>query len=410
MQKEIHLKYGSEVTKYPFPEQSDSFNILEPNFEIQHATFIDSLDKLLPTDSISYKDVAVVISDKTRLCGYDRYLPWLLEALDKKNAKKENITFYIAYGTHPKQTEEESFTSYGDTYLKYRFVHHDCTDQMVFSNLGTTSRGTSIKIRKDILNSSLIITYGAISHHYFAGYGGGRKLLFPGLAAKDSIYYNHSLFLDFDKQILSPGCQAGKLEGNPVAEDLKEIDAKMPGKISIHGILDSKGQVCKFMFGNSYEDFLAACDEHNGYYSSGIDESFDLVVASAGGYPKDINFIQSHKSMHNASLFVKDNGTLILLAECRDGIGNDSFLPLFETCGWSKLFESLKLNYAGNGGTAIATLSKTSRISVKMVTSLSAKDCSLMGAEKVEHQQAREIISGYDGKSAFIANASMLIK
>ncbi len=410
MQKEIHLKYGSEVTKYPFPVHSESFNIIEPKFEIQQDAFTASIEKILPAESRKYRNVAVVVSDKTRLCGYERYLPWLMEILEKKKVPKENITFYIAYGTHPKQSEYECLTSYGDTYAKCRFVHHNCKDEMVFSNLGKTTRGTEIKIRKDILSSSLIITYGAISHHYFAGYGGGRKLLFPGLAAKDSIYHNHRLFLDFDKQILSPGCQAGRLDGNPVAEDLKEIDAKMPEKISIHGILDSKGRVCKFMYGNSYDDFLLACNEHNGYYSSGIDESFGLVVASAGGYPKDINFIQSHKSMHNASQFVKDNGILILLAECRDGIGNSAFLPLFKTGGWSKLFESLKLNYAGNGGTALATLSKTSRIKVKMVTNLSAKECSVMGVEKIEHEHARKLISHYNGKAAFIANASMLIK
>lgn len=407
---QIYLKYGSEVIAYPFPENSENYTIIEPQYAIDRDGFYDYFQQLLATSNHNYSNVGIVISDKTRLCGYDKYLPWLLDILHKNQVKKENITFFIAYGTHPKQTEKESIASYGETYGNYRFVHHDSNEEAVFASLGITTRGTEIKIRKDVLNCSLLITYGAISHHYFAGYGGGRKLLFPGLAATDSIYHNHSLFLDFYNKILAPGCQPGNLDGNPVAEDLKEIDEKLPARLSLHGILDSKGKVCKFMFGTTYDDFLAACKEHNGYYSSGINENFGMVVASAGGFPKDINFIQSHKSMHNAARFVKDDGLLVLLAECRDGIGNDSFLPLFSKGEWDAIFESLKTRYAGNGGTALATLSKTSRIKIKMVTSLPAEDCELMGAEKVNHQEAHQLIHEFRGKKAFISNASMLIK
>lgn len=407
---EIYLRYGSEVVAYPFPENSENYTIIEPQYAIDREGFYESFQQLLTTANPDYSNVGIVISDKTRLCGYDQYLPWLLDVLHKNQVKKENITFFIAYGTHPKQTEKESIDSYGETYGNYRFVHHDSNADAIFTSLGVTSRGTEIKVRKDVLDCSFLITYGAISHHYFAGYGGGRKLLFPGLAATGSIYHNHSLFLDFEKKILAPGCQPGNLDGNPVAEDLKEIDENLPRRLSLHGILDSKGKVCKFMFGTTYEDFLAACNEHNGYYSSGIEETFDMVVASAGGYPKDINFIQSHKSMHNAARFVKDDGILILLAECRDGIGNDSFLPLFRKGGWDAIFESLRINYAGNGGTALATLSKTSRIKISMVTSLPAEECALMGAEKVDHIAAHQLINGFKGRKAFISNASMLIK
>lgn len=405
----IQLKYGNNVMPFSFPENSVHFSIKEPQFNIDEDQFYDSINNYLKASGRSFDSVAIVVSDKTRLCGYDRYLPWLLKGLQNNKIKKESIAVYIAYGTHPRQSDDECTSSYGEVYNQYRFIHHDCKDD-VFTILGKTSKGTEIKMRKDVLDRSLIITYGAISHHYFAGFGGGRKLLFPGLAEKKAIYQNHSLFLDFENRTLHPGCQPGKLEGNPIAEDLKEVDVRLPERLSIHGILDSTGRVCKFMFGTSYSDFEIACQEHHSYYRSGNTAKFDLVVASAGGYPKDINYIQSHKAMHNAAMFVRDGGTLVLLAECRDGIGNDSFLSLFKEGGWDYIFDKLKVNYAGNGGTALATLAKTSRINIKMVTELSFEDCQLMGIEKMSYEEANQLISDLKGTRAFLSNASMLVR
>lgn len=304
------LRYGKASIELNIPDDADLPGISEPPFTIEKKEFQKDLLRFMPEENEGYKNIGIVISDKTRLCGYPEYLPWLTEVLYHKGAKKENITFYVAYGTHPKQSEEESLNSYGDTYKSFRFVHHNCFDEDALMELGVTARGTPVKIRNDVLNSSLIITFGAISHHYFAGFGGGRKLLFPGLADRRAIYKNHSLFLDRNTRRLSEGCQPGHLDGNPIAEDLKAIDELMPPKISIHGILNSKGKVSELLIGDRYEDFELACKKHNSYYRSGSEKQYDLVIASSGGYPKDINFIQGHKSVHHAAAFVKDGGNL----------------------------------------------------------------------------------------------------
>jgi len=357
-----------------------------------------------------YSNTGIVISDKTRLCDYPLYLPWLIEVLESEGASPENITFYIAYGTHPRQKEEESISSYGETFHRYRFIHHDCHEQATFRNLGTTSRGTSIKVRKDILNSSLIITFGAISHHYFAGFGGGRKLLFPGLAEIKAISHTHSLFLNFHNKKLEEGCQPGKLDGNPVAEDLKEIDDFLPERISIHGILNSKGKVCQLLFGKKYDDFESACRIHDSYFRSKSNGQFDMVIASSGGYPKDINFIQAHKSVHHSAAFVKDGGILIILAECSDGIGTDTFLPLFRENNWNQMFDLLSVKYEGNGGTALAMKAKSNRIGIYMMTELNEETCNLMGAKKTDIEQISGLLANHKGTLAVIDNASMLIR
>lgn len=331
----------------------------------------------------------------------------MTQTLTDLEVKRADVTFYIAYGTHPKQTEKESLNTYGLTYKNYNFVHHDCNKKELFKNLGNTERGTPVLVRRDILESSLIITFGAISHHYFAGYGGGRKLMFPGLGEKNAIYHNHSLFLNKQKNILEPKCQTGRLKENPVAEDLKEIDQASPHKISIYGIPNSRGEICEIYFGETYRDFTNICKIYDKYFKSNIQEKFDLVIASTGGYPKDINLIQSHKSIHNATSFVKDNGHLIILSECKDGVGNDSFLKLFKD---KNLFSKLSTKYQGNGGTALALKEKTERINISILTQLSHEHCALMGMNKIEREEIGEIVKRCEGSIAAIQNASTLVR
>ncbi|MBN1416002.1 MAG: nickel-dependent lactate racemase [Bacteroidales bacterium] len=404
------LKYGSHILSFEVPGNAQFLQIREPEFTINKENFYTNFLLRLSTSEKDYSNAAIVISDKTRLCGYNHYLPWLVNILEQSGMKKGNITFYIAYGTHPRQTEEESVNAYGKIYYTYNFIHHDCSDMSVMTTLGTTQRGTPVILRKDLLQSSLIITFGAISHHYFAGFGGGRKLLFPGLGYRESIYHNHSLFLNMDERRIEPGCQSGVLVGNPVAEDLHEIDTMLPPRLSIHGILDSHGKVCQLHVGSSFSDFLGACNQHNSYYKSQSDDLFDCVVASSGGFPKDINFIQAHKSVHNAASFVKDGGTLIILAECRDGVGTNTFLPLFREGGWEKVFEKLSVKYEGNGGTALAMMAKTQRINICMVTSFDEETCALMGIQKIDVPHAINLISKQKGSVAVIQNASMLVR
>ncbi len=404
------LKYGRVEISFNFPPSAVMVEYSEPEFGIDKKTFIDDLGRLLPVEKDKYRKVAIVVSDKTRLCGYPEYLPRVTEILLQKGAEKENISFYIAYGTHPPQSDEESICSYGDVYREYTFIHHNCRDESVFAICGITRRGTPVTIRKDILQSSLIITFGAISHHYFAGYGGGRKMLFPGLAAHEAVYHNHSLFLDKKTRLLSGGCQPGSLTGNPLAEDLEEIDTFMPPKISIHGILNSSGKVCRLMVGNSYSDFAEACRVHDSFYRYTSRDQFDLVVASSGGYPKDINFIQAHKSMHHAAAFVKDGGTLVMLSECIDKIGSDYFMQYLRAGSFEAAFAILENNYEGNGGTALSMMDKTKRIRIFMLTSLSEEDCRTLGVTRVSAEEIKEIMSAEKGAMAVIRNASILVK
>jgi nickel-dependent lactate racemase len=410
MEPSIELKYGRQKISLPLPDRTDIFHIHEPDKKITPSLFASRLRNELERLNPDLSGIAIVVGDKTRLCGYPEYLPVLLDTLKNFGADPGRMTIFIAYGTHAPQTDKECLEAYGNVYQNVRFVHHDCMDDKCFVNSGKTSRGTPVLIRRDIVDTNVLITFGAVSHHYFAGYGGGRKLIFPGLGHKASIYHNHGLFLDRERQILSPCCQSGVLDKNPLAEDLAEFETFCPADLVIHGILDSRGQVCDLLPGVGTDHFRNACAEHGKHCEVGANRDYDLVIASCGGYPKDINFIQSHKAIEHASKFVCNNGMLIILAECRDGVGSKTFLPWFEMGNRKNAFDKLAENYEGNGGTALSMMSKSERIRILMVTTLSDSVCKTIGIEKISMDQVKLLVKESTGSLAAIPNAGILVR
>ncbi len=406
----VIFEYGTGKFPFTLPDQAEIFRVNEPETRITPPEFALKIRYALERSAPTFKTVAVVLADKTRLCGYPEFLPVLLDTLENHGALWDEITVFIAYGTHRRQTDEECLAAYGDTYKKLRFIHHDCMDNNCFVNLGKTSRDTPVLIRRDILKADFLITFGAISHHYFAGYGGGRKMIFPGLGQREAIYHNHGLFLDPERQTLSPLCQSGVLDGNPLAEDLAEYETFLPADLAIHGILDSMGNVCDLLPGIGTDHFRKACAQHGKNCEIFSNMEYDLVIASCGGYPKDINFIQSHKAIDNAAKFVRDGGRLIVLAECFDGVGSKTFLPWFDMGDWGRAFHKLSENYEGNGGTALSMMSKSQRIKILMVTKLSDSVCETMGVEKISMDRAKMHVKQSSGSLSALPNAGVLIK
>lgn len=406
-----HVAYGTEQFAVKLPAGTPKIQVQDPQKVITPALFEKRLNDFLAQNKLDLSHPVLVLADKTRLCGYPEYLPLLISCLEQNGMNPARLKIIIGYGTHSPQSDEECRRGYGEVYDRFSFIHHACQEEDLFEELGHTSRGTPIRFRRDLLEASAIITMGAVSHHYFAGYGGGRKLIFPGCGEREAIYKNHSLYLDSTAGTIAKACQPGILEGNPLAEDLFEIEDKLPANLSIHGILDSHGLLCNLYFGNGRERFLHACKLH-GENCELTSPQFDIVIASCGGYPKDINFIQSHKAVHNAAMFVRDGGLLLMYGECRDGVGSKTFLPWFKMDSFHAAFQKLFSQYQGNGGTALAMMTKSQRIHIGMVTSLDDATCRLIGIERWSHDQVSTHMSSLkkDSTIAFIPNASLTVR
>ena len=405
----VKIAYGKEDFFLDLPAGTTHLTPKEPQVTITPELFRSRLNDYLTEADIDLSNPILVVTDKTRLCAYPEYLPIIIETINR--TRKNNTTFpiIIAYGTHPPQSAEECLHTYGDIYNNWPFIHHDCQDPDLFIDLGITSAATPVRLRKDLLEASALITMGPICHHYFAGYGGGRKLIFPGCGEKESIYRNHGLFLDSNKKKLSPGCYPGNLDNNPVADDLFEIESYLSADLAIHGLQDSHGKICDFIIGSGRQNYLSACGKHGESYEI-TTPLFDTVVASCGGFPKDINFIQSHKAIHNSAPFVRDGGMLIMHANCIDGIGSKTFLPWYSMNGFSGAFDILSSRYEGNGGTALAMMSKTKRINIALVTSLDGAVCDKLSVSKWDMDRVQNYLQDEPGSIAWIANASLLVK
>lgn len=405
------VAYGNNRLELSLPVHTKHLQAREPQHLITPVLFQQRLADFLLKKSLDLTNPVLVLADKTRLCGYPDYLPCLISSLEQQGMDVARLKIIIGYGTHARQSDTECRQAYGDAYDQYTFIHHDCTKVDGFKELGRTARGTPVRLRHDLLSASAIITMGAVSHHYFAGYGGGRKLIFPGCGEREAIYANHGLYLDGPTRTISAGCRPGVLDGNPLADDLFEIEEKLPADLAIHGIVDSHGDLCDLLVGEGRESFLEACKLH-GENCEITAPGFDLVLASCGGYPKDINFIQSHKAVHNAAMFVRDGGLLLLYGECRDGIGSTTFMPWFAMGSFVAAFAELSRNYQGNGGTALAMMTKSQRIRIGMVTSLDDATCRLIGMERWSHERVSDYF--YDRQNnqsiAFIGNASLIVR
>lgn len=263
--------------------------------------------------------VAFICNDPTRVANSNDFMPILVEELNKMGIKDEDMRIVFALGTHRKMTQEEMIEAVGEDVAKRLPMYNsDCNKQEDFEYFGETSFGTPVWLNKLICDVDLVIMTGTIVHHFFSGFGGGRKAVLPGVAAMETIRRNHSL-------MMSPDAQLGKLHGNPVYEDQMEgvrLFAKEHRMFLFNAILDAKKQFLKIFAGDWEKAHLEACKFVDKVYGVEIDAPADIVIASCGGYPKDINVYQLQKTMDNAWCAVKDGGVVIIIGECEEGSGS----------------------------------------------------------------------------------------
>jgi nickel-dependent lactate racemase len=255
---------------------------------------------------------------------------------------------------------------------RLRIIQHDAYDQSNLITLGTTEGGVAVEVNSALREFSHVFVTGGITFHYFAGFTGGRKSICPGLASAKTIEGTHMLALDFDTGGRRAGVQAGRLDGNAVHEECERVASMIAPAFSVNTIVGENKSALKVFCGDWRLAHRAACDDYLQQYSVAVPEKRDVVIVSCGGFPHDINLIQAHKALDMAALACKDGGTLILLAECGDGLGRPDFLKWFEETGSRALAARLVNGYEVNGQTAWALLTKAERFRVYLVSELPA--------------------------------------
>lgn len=322
--RKVTLNYGKSQKILSIPKQN-LFDILSPMNLDKVKDDIEEVKNALdnPIDSISLKEMAkdkknivILASDITRPSPSHILLPPIIEELIEVGVDYNDITIVFGLGYHRKHTEEEKRRLVGNKiYEKVKCIDHDIDDCV---HIGTTKRGVPIEVFRPVVDNDLLIATGNLEFHYKAGYSGGDKALHPGVCSKRTIEINH-------KMMIQPGTMPGKADGNPMREDIEEAGRIAGVDFIVNAVLNDNKQIVKVVAGDPIKAHREGTKYIDKMYKRKIKEKVDIVVASCGGYPKDINLYQAQKGLENASFAVKDGGTIILLAECQDGLGEKTF-------------------------------------------------------------------------------------
>ena len=324
--------------------------------------------------------VVIVTSDITRYTGSEIYLPLLIEHLNGQGIPDHDIEILIALGIHRSQTAHEHEKILGPLYGRIRVHDHDCDDHAGLVSIGRTSNGIDVRINRRAVEADRLILTGVIGFHYFAGFGGGRKSVLPGIASRQACMASHFAVLN-----PAPGsgknlhAVTGNLDGNPVHQAMTEACALAAPDFILNTILAPDKRIIAAFAGNWQKAHAAGCRFYREHFSYPLQEKADLVVVSCGGFPKDINLIQAHKSMEYAAQALNEGGVMILLAECRDGFGNSTFFNWFRYKQLDQFESVLRERYEINGQTAYATLQKAQRFRIILMSHLPAQQVVEMG-------------------------------
>jgi len=260
--------------------------------------------------------VAIVFSDITRPMPNARVLPVLL--MELSHVPRSHIVLINALGTHRPQTEGELVEMLGQEVVEnYRVVQHDCRDKKNLVYLGESSFGHPIWVNRIYMECSVKILTGFIEPHFFAGFSGGPKAVLPGIAGEKTILWNHGA-----EMVGHPNATWGVTEGNPIWEEMREVAVKTEPTFLLNVAINRKKEITGVFAGDVWKAHAAGVEFVRKVAMVPVDEPFDIVITSNSGYPLDINLYQAVKGMSAAAQVVREGGSIIIAAECRDGIPN----------------------------------------------------------------------------------------
>ena len=310
---EYKIPFGKKIQKITTDKQivilkkEESINV-DINFDLNHfRNFTQHIESLL-----------IIVNDHSRITPTIK----ILDIIFNEIKKISHIRFIIATGTHrmPSQDEQKKiFGKYFDSISKKIIIHKGNSEDVDF--YGTTNWGTNVYFNSILKKYKNVLAIGGVEPHYFAGFSGGAKSFFPGIAHYNSIEQNHKLALKSTSVILNT-------KSNPVSLDIWEAVSFLKNKIySIQCVNDKDGNLRYVAQGNLKESFKKAVSFAKSEFSIKVNEKADILVTVVNS-PFDKNFYQAHKGLENTKSILKKGGIMILVAECSEGIGKDNFYKL----------------------------------------------------------------------------------
>ena len=397
MDRTFFLKYGERDVEIPI-QGAHSIQVLQENpmkeIEDLRAAFYKAVEQepidSLPLSQLIGKDdlVTLVVSDITRAWMHqDQIVEPLVSFLHETcKVPYAHMVILIALGTHRPNTEEEMKQIVSPAvYENVQVINHNC-DAPDLVYVGTTSRGTRVEVNPLVVGRKVILIGGTV-HHLMAGFGGGRKSVLPGVSSRRSIRENHERALSPTEKKTDDKVGSGKLSLNPIHEDMDEAAALVAPVFGINLVVASSGKHSGLFCGNWRTAWEASCRYQKQCYEVPVDRLADVVIVSCGGYPKDINLYQAIKSPLNAINAMKPGGTLLFLAECRDGGGAKDYFDWIRPLKEGRLDEALRADFTIGGYIFYATCEWLRRGNIFLMSELPpelVKEMNITSAPQIE--------------------------
>ena len=337
--KEFTFGFGTGTQSVMLPEERIS-DILEgndvPAVDVEAATLEcmrHPIGSAPLTEVVHPGDkVCLVCADVTRSWNHsDQFVIHIVNELNRAGIPDEDMYIVFAQGTHRAQTDEENIRVVGEEVTRrITMYQHNSRDKDNLTLIGTTKLGTPVWINKHVAEADKVIVVNGITTHLFAGYGGGRKLILPGVAGWDTIQINHchALADEFGGGVNPKTCSA-KLHDNPVNDDMNEASDMLRPCFLVHSVVNAEGKICRMVGGDCHEAWLEGTREVHRIQRVPFKQKADVTFACAGGYPKDVNLYQGVKCYDPAVMATKEGGIIITIMEARDIMDPPEYINSF---------------------------------------------------------------------------------
>jgi nickel-dependent lactate racemase len=323
----VSLAYGRGTLDVELPDECTTVIIPthQPGLPDERAAVHGALDA--PTGVAALRSqitpesrITIVHTDITRPTPNERLIPWLLEYLEAAGARRENITLLNGLGTHrPNSPAELEQMLTPAVVANYRCINHEPENDAAHDEFGVTRTGTPVLINRHLARADIRIVTGFIEPHFFAGFSGGPKGIMPGVAALRTVMSNHGVHHIGDRR-----AAFGITEGNPIWEEMRDIALRVGPSFLVNVALNERREITGVFAGDLVSAHRAGKEFVRASAMQRVEEPFDLVVTTNSGYPLDMNLYQAVKGMRAAELIVRDGGTVILAAECSEGVPHGS--------------------------------------------------------------------------------------
>lgn len=320
----------------------------------------------------------ILASDITRPCPSYKFLPFLIDEL--KNAKVKDTSIILGLGIHRGHSLEEQKKLVGDYAMSECHVMDSDKDDC--RHIGMTSFNTPVDLFTGALGADILIATGNIEYHYFAGYSGGAKAVMPGISSHASITNNHSY-------MLCEGACSANIKDNPVRADIEEAGRMAGIDYIFNVILDDDKRIIDAVSGSNDKAFLEGVSRYDGFFKKEVGQASDIVITSPGGFPKDINLYQSHKALENVKEIVRPGGEIILVAQCPEGFGEETFEKwMFKAKDYNRCKRDIEKRFVLGGHKAAAISKILSSAKVMLVSGSGSLPSEDIGFQKIDDLQS----------------------